>query len=145
MNRKSNRSSRASPARRGATLIEVLCGLVILSTILASAVVARGRFARQWRDAEDEIAAARAAEALVSRWTAQPAGSAPVPGEGAVERSDELIWRTSFVSEPSAQRLGARAARLEVFDRRRIGAAESLVSVEFLLRAPAPTTIRTER
>jgi hypothetical protein len=123
----------------------VLCGLVILSTILASAVVARGRFARQWRDAEDEIVAARAAEALVSQWTAQPPGSAPVPGEGAIERSDNLVWRTSFVNEPSARRLGARVARLDLFDRRRSGAGEPLVSVEFLLRVPAPTTVRSER
>jgi prepilin-type N-terminal cleavage/methylation domain-containing protein len=130
----------ARTTRRGATLIEVLAGLVILSTILSSAVIARGRFARQWRDAEDQIAAARVAESLVSRWTAQPPGSAPVPGEGAADQSDGLVWRSSWTNEPSAQRLGARVARLELFDVRRNSAGAPLVSVEFLLRVPAPAT-----
>src|SRR5687768_10832178 len=117
---------------RGATLIEVLAGLVLLGTILSSALVARGRFQRQWRAAEDKLAAVRAGDELVAQWIAAPAGSAPVPGEGAVSHEPELRWRTTWLRDPYAQRLGARAARLEILDGRGSSRA-TLASVEFLL------------
>jgi hypothetical protein len=115
---------------------------VLLGTILSSALVARGRFQRQLRDADDKIAAVRAADALVSRWIALPAGTVPVPGEGAVSHASELTWRTNWVSDPYAQRLGARKARLDVFNDR-AAAQPPLVSIEFLLQRPprpAPAT-----
>src|SRR5687768_4560564 len=97
MNRTSRTSSRA---RRGATLIEVLAGLVLLGTILSSALVARGRFQRQWRAADDKLAAVRAADDLVSRWIALPPGAAPVPGEGVVSQGPDLTWRTTWLRDP---------------------------------------------
>lgn len=137
MNRRFRPSSRAS---HGATLIEVLAGLVILGTILSSAVIARGRFQRQIRDADDRLAAIRAADELVGKWLSQPVGTAPVPGSGTAGSSDDLIWRTSWVPDRAARRLGARIARLDILDRRALSRAP-LVSLEFLLRpAPAPTT-----
>ncbi len=136
-------SSRA-PARRGATLIEVLAGLVLLGTILASALVARGRFQRQWRDADDKLAAVRAVDELVGDWLRLPPGASPVPGEGTLPGPSSLTWRTSWRADAGAQRLGVRVARLEVLDARR-RAREPVLSVEFLLPAPAPPAPTTNR
>jgi type II secretory pathway pseudopilin PulG len=116
-------------------LIEVLAGLVLLGTILSSALVARGRFQRQWRAAEEKLAAVRAADELVSEWIAAAPGAAPVPGEGAVSRASDLRWRTTWLRDPYAQRLGARVARLEMLDGRG-GSRAVLATVEFLLQPP---------
>ncbi len=132
----SQRYKISSPARPGATLIEVLAGLVLLGTILSSALVARGRFQRQWRAADDKLAAVRAADELVSEWIAAPAGAAPVPGEGAVSHTSDLRWRTTWLRDPYALRLGARAARLEIRDGRN-GSSRPLATVEVLLQ-PSP-------
>lgn len=110
---------------------------MLLGTILSSALVARGRFQRQMRDADDKLAAVRAADELVSRWIALPEGTAPVPGEGAVSQASALTWRTTWVGDPYAQRLGARKARLEMFGHQR-RSDRPLVTIEFLLRIPAP-------
>ena len=111
---------------------------MLLGTILSSALVARGRFQRQWRDADEKLAAVRAADELVSRWIALPAGMAPVPGEGPVSHPSGLVWRTTWVSDPYAQRLGARKARLEISDRS--PQRRSLVTLEFLVQlSPKPT------
>ena len=110
---------------------------MLLGTILSSALVARGRFQRQWRAAEDKLAAVRAADELVSEWIAAPAAAAPVPGDGAVPGASGLRWRTSWLRDPYAQRLGARAARLEVLDGRN-GSRAVLATVVFLLQPPPP-------
>ena len=136
-------SSRAR-ARRGATLIEALAGLVLLGTILSSALVARGRFQRQLRDADDKLAAVRAADELVARWIALPAGTAPVPGEGEVSHASSLAWRTSWLSDPYAQRLGARKAQLQLFDEHG-GPGRPLLTVEFLLPLPPQPAATTRQ
>jgi hypothetical protein len=119
----------------------VLAGLVLLGTILSSALVARGRFLRQWRAADEKLTAVRAAEQLLAKWVILPAGAAPVPREGTLPDSPDLRWRTSWVSSAGAARLGARVARLEILDR--LGSARPLVSIEFLVRTTKPATAPT--
>lgn len=112
---------------------------MILGTILSSAVIARGRFQRQIRESDDRLAAVRAADELVGKWLSQPVGTPPVPGSGTAGSSDELVWRTTWVPDRAARRLGARIARLDILDRR--GSSRvPLVSLEFLLRPAPPTT-----
>lgn len=129
-----------SPARRrGATLIEVLAGLVLLGTILSSALVARGRFLRQWHDADQKLAAIEPSEQLITQWLNLSPGTAPVPGEGVLGQSEDLRWRTTWLRAAAAQRLGARVALLEVFDRR--SPRRPLLRLEFLLRLEPPATV----
>jgi hypothetical protein len=129
-------------------LIEVLAGLVLLGTILSSALVARGRFQRQWRAADEKLAAVRAADELIAKWIAQPPGSAPVPGEGRLGSSEHLRWRTRWRPDPAAQRLGVRVAEVEVYDPRH-ARSRPILRVDFLLRprppAPAATRPTTRR
>src|SRR5688500_14911974 len=53
----SRTSSRGCRARPGATLIEVLAGLVVLGVLVTSVTLARARMARQWAEAERRLAA----------------------------------------------------------------------------------------
>jgi hypothetical protein len=116
----------------------VLAGLVLLGTVLSSALIARGRFLRQWREADDTLSAARLAEPLLEEWMSMPAGTAPVPGEGPMPGSPQLRWRTMWLRNPAASRVGARLARVEVYP---AGDASGIrLAVEFLLRAPPATT-----
>src|SRR5947207_5843225 len=83
------------------TLIEVVAGLVILGTILASLAVARGRFARQWSAADRKLAAVRALDALVTEWMNAPGdGAVPLNREGRVGDSRGLLWRTRAFRDP---------------------------------------------
>src|SRR6185503_13806697 len=74
MMRKSRKSLRLHALRGGATLIEVMAGLVVLGVLVASIVIARGRAARQWAEAERRIVAAKALDGVVSRWMEEGGG-----------------------------------------------------------------------
>ena len=112
--------------RRGTTLIEVLLGLVVLSTLLVSVAMARGRFLRQWADADHKLAQCRAADALLARWLAGPPAAVPLAGRGT---TDGTAWQTRVVPSPAAATVQAVVVRLDVF------AADHSppVSVDFLV------------
>jgi hypothetical protein len=99
------------------TLIEVVAGLVILGTILASLAIARGRFARQWSVADRKLNAVRALDALVADWMNVPGSSVPLNRQGAVPDAAKLIWRTRVLSDPAATKLCAAIVRVDIFDR----------------------------
>src|SRR5437667_12469498 len=82
----------AGARRAGVTLVEVLAGLLLLGTVLASALIARGRFLRQWAAADQRLAAAHAADAMLATWLGAPAPSAAVPGPGAVADLNGYSW-----------------------------------------------------
>jgi len=131
MNRRCNKFSRRS--RSGATLIEVLAGLVVLGTVLSSVLIARGRFLRQWGDAQQKINAAHAADALLEKWMSGPAEMIPL---GEERLNADLRWRTQRVANTEAAKLEANVVRLEILRQRD---AKPLVSVEFLVHRSATT------
>src|SRR5437016_4406954 len=103
--------------RAAMTLIEIVAGLVILGTILASLAIARGRFARQWADADRRLAAARSLDALIAQWMDASPPQVPLNRQGTLGDNTKLIWRTRVLRDPSAARLGAAVVRVEVFQR----------------------------
>src|SRR4051812_22492085 len=86
-------------AARGTTLIEVLAGLVVLGTLLAAVAIARGRFLRQWADADRRIVVTQAADRLLAQWFSGPAPSVPVHGDGSLEALPGCEWRTSVLQD----------------------------------------------
>src|SRR3954454_13523328 len=88
--------------RRGVTLIEVLAGLVLLGTVLASVLIARGRFVRQWAQAEQRLASVHAADAMIARWMSGGPQAVPVPAQGAVDDLPGYTWRTRWIPSPEA-------------------------------------------
>ena len=120
--------------RRGATLIEVLAGLVILGTLLVSVTMARGRFLRQWAEADRRIVAARETDQVIETWLAESSRDVPISSQGATDDSDHHPWQTRVIPSPAAASVGAVVVRLQVFER---SADETpLSSVDFLLQDP---------
>src|SRR5690349_364983 len=76
--RMNHRCNNFSAARRGTTLVEVIAALVILGTILAAMLIARGRFVRQDVQARRKIEAVRALDTLVDGWMNGPASAIPM-------------------------------------------------------------------
>src|SRR3954454_16567129 len=99
--------------RRGVTLIEVLAGLVLLGTVLASVMIARGRFVRQWAQAEQRLAAVHAADAMLAQWLSAGSQAVPVPAQGRLDDQPGYVWRTRRVPSPQADELSAGVVRLE--------------------------------
>jgi type II secretory pathway pseudopilin PulG len=95
------------------TLIEVVAGLVILGTVLASLALARGRFARQWAAADRKLVAARALDALIANWMES---SIPINRQGRLPNAKNCVWRTRASRNPGTSKLGAEVVRIEVFD-----------------------------
>jgi hypothetical protein len=119
------------------TLIEIVAGLVILGTILASLAIARGRFARQWADAERKLSATRALDALIATWMQEP--RVPVNRQGPLPQAPNLTWRTRAIRDRDAATLSAGILRVEVLDHRLPDSeAHPVVSVDLLVHV-APT------
>ena len=120
------------------TLIEIVAGLVILGTILASLSIARGRFARQWAEADRKIAAARALDSLIAEWMRT---AVPLNRQGELSDTRNFIWRTRTSKNPGRSRLGAAVVRVEVFERgnEEKFSAPAIVSVDLLVHVPLKT------
>jgi type II secretory pathway pseudopilin PulG len=103
-------------SRPAMTLIEVVTGLAIMGTVLASLAIARGRFARQWAAADRKLATARALDAQISEWMDRSSG-VPVLAEGVLAGANDCTWRTRTIHDPAALPLGATVVRIEVFQR----------------------------
>ena len=111
------RHRRRPRPRRGVTLIEVLAGLTLLGTLLASLVVANAEQARQAGRAADRLRAVAALDALLTGWHAEgaplppgPGGNLPpAPGAG----GDRLVWSARRVRRAGAAALGCVVVRVE--------------------------------
>jgi type II secretory pathway pseudopilin PulG len=123
MNRPSMQCWESTARRRktwqpGATLIELLVGLVVLGVLLVAVSTARARFLRQWGDAERRLAAVHAADALLAKWMQGPPAAIPLSGAGTLEGVADHRWRTHIVRDSTAASVGAIVLRLEIVDRR---------------------------
>lgn len=96
------------------TLIEVLAGLVLLSTLLASIVIASGRFAARIRGATNELASVEILEDQLAFWYAS-AGRLPSAAEGRIDGAPEYRWRIIRSNVPVAPNIPARRVRVELF------------------------------
>jgi prepilin-type N-terminal cleavage/methylation domain-containing protein len=117
---------RFRPFSRGMTLIEVLAGLVVLGTVLASVAVARSRYMHQAALADQRAAAVTAADRLLNDWWRQ---SEPLPQNASGQIDEQLTWRTHVLVNPAARQLGADIVRLEMLR----GSSEPLVTVDVLV------------
>ena len=115
----------------------MLAGLVVLGTVLASVVVARGRFLRQRALADRQLRATEAVDQLVSNWTGGGTSFDAVPrsASGSLPGVDGCRWRTTERRHPAAAMLGARVVRIEVWDRDpEVGGRAPVTALELLVR-----------
>jgi prepilin-type N-terminal cleavage/methylation domain-containing protein len=104
-------------SRPGVTLIEVIAGLVVLAVLVCAVTLARGRFMRQWEAAQRRVLAAEALDRMLAGWVGSEGNdSIPVPARGTLAGVEGCAWRTEWVAEPGAARLGAGVVRVEVVE-----------------------------
>lgn len=115
------------------TLLEVLAGLLVLGTLLASVTIARARFIRQWSDADRKITAIKSADAQIAQWLSGPPANVPLNSEGTLDAPANCGWRTRLIPDNSAATLGAAVVRMQIIDRGRTD--KLLAQVDFLLPA----------
>ncbi len=131
---KSNRCSSLSRGR-GLTLIEVVAGLALMSSILVAVLFLKSRYARQQALADHHLQSLAAADALLSVWWQTPA-KFPRQGSGAVASHPTLGWQTRTLPNPELARLGCQIIRLEITDRSSSAFGSSdVVAVDVLLPA----------
>jgi type II secretory pathway pseudopilin PulG len=99
------------------TLIEVIAGLVVLAVLVCAVTLARGRFMRQWEAAQRRTQAAEAVDRMLAGWMGGAGNdSIPVPARGSLAGVEGCAWRTEWVTDAGAARLGAGVVRVEVVE-----------------------------
>lgn len=130
----------------GLTLVEVVAGLALLSTLLVAVLTTKARVTRQWSGAHRRLEAVAAADRLLADWW-QDRLMLPRRSAGRVPGDAGLGWRTTPVRNDAADALAASVVRLDIFDARAISPASSpgvvLASVEILLddNEPPPNSV----
>ena len=130
----------------GLTLVEVVAGLALLSTLLVAVLTTKARATRQWSHAQRKLEAVAAADRLVTNWW-QDLDRFPRRAAGRVPGQSGLAWRTTPVAKPELAGLMVSVIRVEVLDESAVGDARrsALASVEVVLdddRPPAPVAGR---
>jgi len=122
--------------RAGLTLVEVIAGLALLATLLASILVSFGAHIAQIRAARDRLAAVDAADRLLKEWTSKDAFPMVGTTQG-VPGSDVLSWRLVANDSGEIRQAGWGSVRLEVFRSDKGITAKALASVELLVSGNA--------
>jgi len=114
----SRKSRRRHRAAAGVTLIEVIAGLVVLAVLVCAVTLARGRFMRQWESAQRRTQAAEAVDRMLAGWIggAGTEDAIPVPARGTLPGMEGCAWRTQWVTDAGATRVGAGVVRVEVIE-----------------------------
>ena len=118
--------------RSGMTLIEVLAGIVLLSTLLAMVVISAGRFSASIRRSDRRLEAARLLDDQLARWYAE-SGRLPLDGEGSLAGGEEAFrWRVTRLTG-GIEGLPVRRVLVEVLATK---SGDVLVALELLEPIP---------
>ena len=112
------RKSRSRRRAAGVTLIEIIAGLVVLAVLVCEVTLARGRFMRQWESAHRRTQAAEAVDRMLAGWIggAGTEDAIPVPARGTLPGVEGCAWRTQWLTDAGATRVGAGVVRVEVIE-----------------------------
>ena len=99
----------------GFTLIEVVCGLTLLATLLVVSLMSFSRHARQVRSAQLRLGALEATDSLLASWI-ELDGVVPQEATGRFGEREELIWRTDPVTLRELEPFGAQVIRVSVWN-----------------------------
>ena len=101
--------------RRGLTLIEVMSGVALLSTLLVGVLLAFGRLAKQMSGANRVIQAVAVADNLLASWHEDDV-AVPLEQSGSVPGFGSLQWDTAIVNAELVS-VGVVVVRLTIRDR----------------------------
>jgi hypothetical protein len=107
------------------TLVEVIGGLALMATLMASLLAVKARVIHQNQLSLRRREAAVVADQLLAKWWPDPKAF-PRTGQGSTQ--DGFSWRTQISPNAPTSGAGAQVVRLEVFD-----SSGADVAVEVLL------------
>ena len=108
----------------GMTLVEVVAGLALMATLIASLLAVKMRVVHQSHLAQRRQEAIAAADQLLTQWWQNPK---TFPRSAAGSTPSGLAWRTKIVPSATAAAAGGQVVRLEVFDDNGADAAVELL------------------
>ncbi len=120
--------------RRAFTLIEVMLGAVLLSTLVVSGIHGLRLHQQQLRFNEHRIEAVSIAERLLTLWSNQPSG-VPIGTGGIIDAERQWLWRTQLVGAQSVFGQPVLLIRFEIIENHPTPGT-ILVSVDFVKPAP---------
>ena len=121
-----------SRGRSGLTLVEVVAGLLLMSTLLVGILTACGRHTRQIKRARQQLVAVALADRLLTEWARDPEQRFPDNG---CDPSDEsgLSWRWRIVEGSNVpETMGIEIVRLEILGTKFHEEEKPLVAVEIV-------------
>jgi len=123
------------------TLIEVVVGLVLMGSLVASAMVALASHQHSQRLARQKHLANRVAESLLTNWY-ELRGQVPIREQGTVSMDGEWLWRTQPVSVQTVCGLPVNVIRLEIVGRVGTRLEPRVLSSIELIQTPDASSLR---
>ena len=115
----------------GLTLVEVVAGMALLSTLLVTAILSFGRLDKQIRESERRIEACHQADALLEYWMGQTTVF-PIGRSGTCDNG--MVWKTRELKSTQIPSLQLSTVRVELYSANgEAGSNEPLVQVDVLL------------
>lgn len=97
------------------TLMEIVVGLVLMGTVLASSMIALSRHRKQLVAAENRVAAGMVLDDLLLQLTGQR-GGIPLSGQAVVSTNPNWFWRASVVGLAEPMGVPLHVIRVQIFD-----------------------------
>lgn len=133
--------------RHGFTLIEVLAGLVLLGSLLATVTLAKARYTRQLSLAARQLEAVKVADSILSQWWQESPDTIPRDGNGQVTTElteADLSWRTHPLDIQSEEQIGYTIVRFELYDQQQPESQPPLVTVDLAISEPIEESTESE-
>ena len=128
------KNCRSTVARQAFTLIEVLLGAVLLSTLAVTGILGFRIHQRQLQFNQHRIEAIVMTERLLATWKNQPSG-VPVEENGLLDLEHQWRWQTKLVGTRTIFGEPTLIVRLEIFETL-ARPSQALVSVDIVKPAP---------
>ncbi|TWU62889.1 MULTISPECIES: hypothetical protein [Crateriforma] len=127
---------------QGFTLIEVVVGITLFSTIIVSVLLAISRFRVAATEVRDRKEAIKIADQLMSQWVDLPTG---LPGvvAGPIMGHDTMRYQTRQLDRRPICGVWCDVMRLEIVQFRTNGTYKPLTSIEYVRRDNRRTAPRT--
>lgn len=121
---KNHRKTHLRTARLGMTLVEVVVGLLLLSTLLVGLLTAFGQHAKQIRRSRIRMEAICATDQLMAEWFSE-SGRLPYEDQGEVEGHEEFTWQITPKESLLDESLDIGTVRFELFYRNPAGSGNA--------------------
>ncbi len=130
----SHKNGRSPTSRRAFTLIEVLLGAVLLSTLAVTGILGFRIHQRQLQFNQNRIEAIVMTERLLAMWKSQPSG-VPAEENGLLDLEHQWWWQTKLIGTRTIFGEPTLIIRLEILESLN-RPSQALVSVDFVKPAP---------